>query len=845
MREKLNQLDNDLINNISATKVNSDFLTKLREDHDSLYHKHDNLVKVTIGKSTKGGINKIKQAFKMRIVGRRNLFFKKWVGYTIFIREKIIEKAIKFNKMMTLVYDKVDRIYSMKLILAIWRKNKNRMKKYEKHKRLIHYIVRKWLKRVHKEYDLVHYLRIWKRNIVLHRPGIKELPPSLLRNLFEEIKTDGFGLALVIQKLMAEMQGQNQLFSNQSDQLKLRVNEVDGNLESLENKIINIINDKFAILDKEVVRVEKIIKEKISEVSEMITNEANRAANNQKLMNDRMSKIEDFINNLGNTITTQNNKIEKTMILQGKQITRCDAIEKSQIKFENEKVKLEEKIEDLSKKYNTEFKDLVSEVGIFKSDVSVQNDINERQFQEIYQKTYDAYEYVNKIAERNTKQVGEMFQITTASKEKVDLILERLKKIDTPPPTPDDLLKVYLLFESDMASQRSGGVLVEEFSNEVADKFVSLVKRVASMINEKVSAVILSNAVSKSGLDSGFETPIKSVSMVRDEEVDMFISLFVKLLQDRDTSQSSGANIVKAKARIVFYRRFMFALGLAFSSLGQINIEYPTALTIKKVTSTNNSISSNNNSSSTNIANSTCLVCNRPEGYSGQNSVKKIISDLSSITEFNQIKEKYPYIIPATSNSSTNLTQDLSLEKEDHTIKNIISKTNRPQTAIHRQAFPLVSDGDSNNVNTNNNQVDHKMKKPMKTRPASASTQGEKISISIPSLAVKPKKLSFNTKVTSDDDYESNVYEKRMEILTSKIDKDEVKRQTIAALRNSLKIPLKPQYNKNQFDTTDSNNNAILYSRSNCDILNSTSSLSVDPELATRMTLHNPSPPII
>jgi hypothetical protein len=117
----------------------------------------------------------------MRTIGRRNLFFQKWVKYTIYIREKIIEKATKFNNIMTHVYNKVDKVYGMKLMLTIWRNNKNRLKKYEKHKRLVNYIARKWLKRVHKDYDLVYYLRIWKRNIVLNRPGIKELfwePPK-------------------------------------------------------------------------------------------------------------------------------------------------------------------------------------------------------------------------------------------------------------------------------------------------------------------------------------------------------------------------------------------------------------------------------------------------------------------------------------------------------------------------------------------------------------------------------------------------------------------------------------------------------------------------------------------
>lgn len=403
IHHKLAKLDSDLADNITNCNMNTEKLALLRDEHDSLYRKHVAHVKATIGKSTKGGLAKIKHAFKLRTIGKRNIFFKRWVQYTVSLREKIIQKATKFNKILTVAYNKIDKPYSLSLMLKIWRKAKNRMKSYENHKRMVHYSLKKWTDRVHKQYDLAHYIRIWKRNVVLKRPGLKDIPPPLMAKVFEEIKTDGFGLALVIQKLMIEMQGQNQLFSNQTDQMKIRVNEVDSNLESLEYKIMNIINDKFATLEKENARIERMLKEKFAEVKEAIDVESKRAEARAKVYDARLSTVEDFINNLGNTINNQNNKIEKTMILQGKQITRCDAIEKSQKQFNDEKLKIEEVLYSLNDKFNTEFKDLVSEVSIFKEAVSTQDEVNDKQFREIYQKTYDAYENINKTSDRNSK----------------------------------------------------------------------------------------------------------------------------------------------------------------------------------------------------------------------------------------------------------------------------------------------------------------------------------------------------------------------------------------------------------------------------------------------------------
>ena len=696
-------------------------------------------------------------------------------------------------------------------MFKVWRDAKNRMKSYEKRKRLVHYIARKWMIKANKHYDLVHYIRLWKRHVVLKRPGLKDMPPPIMTKVFEEIKTDSLGLALIIQKLMINMQGQNQLFSNQTDQMKIRVNEVDGNLESLENRIMNIINDKFLILEKETARLERIMREKFTEVKEAVDLEATRADARAKVYDARLSKVEEFINSLGNTINNQNNKIEKTMILQGKQITRCDSIEKSQLLFNEQKLKIEEVLYSLNDKFNSEFKDLVTEVSTFKDVVSNQNDTNDQQFREIYQKTYDAYEHVNKIGDRTTKKVAEVYDIVSKSKEKVDHILQRLRKIDLPPPSPDDLLQVYIMFENDMVSQRSGGTILEEFSDKVSDKFIVLVKRIAGMINESVSQKVLANSVSKNGLESGASNdPIKSTGMLLDEEIDAFLSGFVSLLQDRDSSQTNAAtaNIVKAKARVVFYRRFMLALGLTLSALGQINIEYPTALTIKKAGSGN---------INTNITSSTCLACHRPDN--SQTELKRLMGDLNSINDFNQIKEKYPYVAPTVYKSNTNLVQDI---KDEHDIKKIIVKINRPQADIHRQAFPVL--------NENNQSADSKMKKHIraisenKLRPKSASSDWHS------SLAINPKKMNM----TSTNDYESQVYDERMKEYIMEIDKDEMKRKTIEALRGSLKIPLKPQYNKNVHNstTTKITLDNELYTRN----FETSAALTLDPELATRMT---------
>ena len=145
IHERLELLDRNLNDNITNTNTNTESIVKLRHDHDYLYRSYTAHIKSTIGKSTKSGIAKIKHAFKLRTVGKRNLFFKRWVQITISLREKVILKAMKFNKLLTIVYNKVDQPYSLKIMFKIWRDAKNRMKSYEKRKRLVHYIAKKWM----------------------------------------------------------------------------------------------------------------------------------------------------------------------------------------------------------------------------------------------------------------------------------------------------------------------------------------------------------------------------------------------------------------------------------------------------------------------------------------------------------------------------------------------------------------------------------------------------------------------------------------------------------------------------------------------------------------------------
>lgn len=524
----------------------------------------------------------VKQFIVDRVLASHKRCFVKWCKYTLWDRERERDERAKLGAQFCFFANRVDTAVSLRCAFFDWRREAEYSTKMRFFKARMISICRYWVERVAP--DMRKHLRRWRCNAVISRGELGNgvvvaastssssatlsgsadatsnteallsdlvvLASRKIRDLpLDENPARIAVMSDALAKVVATLGGwEGSLIKMKKDQA-MQIKSLKISEETQRTLLDSQVGAVSANLSKTSVTLTAQL-HKANQANETLTKSTGEqftASNNRhKRHEDRLSALEEAVRN-------QDRKTERIILLQGEMLERIDKLEVFQkhtiSKFDKAIAESTEakKRGQKADESNVRLKESLSDSMIF-FDSEVKS-----------LKTFVA-ETTNTLVEVTEKQQSADAILESSTKNlllRADALEAQARDFFPLPPHPADLVELCLEYERHCVDSHCMGMLSTNFSPDLTRRFADFCRKLVNHLDEELEVDRFAEIVRGGGAlpRQGPLGESLHLSRQRQRMVDSFVDAFAVLLREAQSSAPPG--VVRANARVLFYRRFL------------------------------------------------------------------------------------------------------------------------------------------------------------------------------------------------------------------------------------------------------------------------------------------------
>ena len=539
----------------------------------------------------KRGMKEANQFLRAFIVERmfasHKRLFEKWVKYTSAHREQETEQRAKVAGKFCLHVNRVDQALSLRVAFFDWKRESEYHSKMRLYKTRLVSICKFWLERVLP--DVRKFLRRWRCNVVLSRPlvgvagsesaagadgassssssstaeaALTDMVKHAVRKM-RDLPVDDAASGLVRTSVLSDALARvtSTLGNWEAAIAKARrdVAQQSKNLQMSEQTLKILFESQVGAVAGNLSKVSVTMASQINTTNQTAESFSKATAERFSSVDGRGKRAEDRLDAIEEALRAQDRKTERIMMLQGEMLERIDKLEvfqrhtiskfdkaiaesveakrRSQ-KADDSNAALKRSLEDSMIFFNSEVKSL----KVFVTETT-------RALQTLDGKQQSA----EAILESSTKNLLD----------RADALEAQARDFFPLPPHPADLVELCLQYERHCVDNHCMGMFSSAFPADLTQRFADFCRKFVHHIDEELEVDRFAEIVRGGGAVARKGPMGESLHLAKQRQalVDAFVDNFAVLLRESESSAPPG--VVRANARVLFYRRFLRTIGAA------------------------------------------------------------------------------------------------------------------------------------------------------------------------------------------------------------------------------------------------------------------------------------------